>query len=236
MLSVLKEGDIFGELAIVSQKPRNATAISFGTAELLPIDQSALLNLINQSPNIMRRIFVSISQRIWFNYIRLDVHLFRQPITRLYSFLESKLLEEHASLKDERRHVFTFGIDELLRMTGTSQAAHKLAIDKMLCDRNIEFNFGQITVKKSRSLSAKARYYRNRDDIITEETRLEDSSPPKQEAEETLDCDITEEIIEEQIEQEEAPKTDEETPVPEETEEEKETSSVLKELDDLQQE
>ena len=44
MLSVLKTGDIFGELAIVSDKPRNASAISWGKTKLLPINKDVIKN------------------------------------------------------------------------------------------------------------------------------------------------------------------------------------------------
>jgi len=169
MLSVLHEGDIFGELAIVSDKPRNATAISFGQTELLPINKDSLLKLIKKSPQILKRIFTAISQRMWFTHIRLNSRLYKQPITRLYTFLENKLLEDNVSLKSKESYIFSFGIDELLKMTGLNQETIKNAMDEFLKDSNLLFNFGQITVQNSSMLSAKARFYRSRDHIPIDE-------------------------------------------------------------------
>ncbi len=169
MLSVLKEGDIFGELAIVSEKPRNATAISFGKTVLLPINLEALKKLIEQSPQILKRIYTAISQRLWFTHIRIDSRLYKQPITRLYAFLENKLLEDNISIKSHSPHSFKFGIDELLEMTGISQAQCNNSIEELLKDPNLQFNFGQITVEKPNNLSARARYFRSRDELSTEE-------------------------------------------------------------------
>lgn len=168
MLSVLKEGDIFGEMAIVSDKPRNATAISYGRTVLLPINSQALVRLIEQSPQILKRIYTSISQRLWFTHIRIDSRLYRQPVTRLYAFLSNKLLEDNISWRSEKPHTFKFGIDELLKMTGLSSGKHQPSIDELLKDANLEFNFGQIFVKKPKSLAARSQYFRSRDDIFSD--------------------------------------------------------------------
>jgi len=168
MLSVLKEGDIFGELAIVSAKPRNATAISFGKSVLLPINKDALGKLIQKSPPILKRIFSALSQRLWFTHIRLDSKLYQQAITRFYAFLENKLVEENISIQTDKTCTFKFGIDELLKMTGASQARDGHAIEELLKDSNLKFNFGQIIITKPLILSQKAQYYRSRDGLYSD--------------------------------------------------------------------
>jgi CRP-like cAMP-binding protein len=169
MLSVLKVGDIFGELAIVSDKPRNATAISRGITTLLPINRDTLGVLISKSPAIIYRIFMAISQRIWFTYIQLESRLYQKPLTQLYAYLENKLLEERISLKSTKSITLNFGIDELLQMTGLSTASVGSAMDLLLTDPNLNFNFGQITIEDPCSLSSKAKYYRSRDHLALHE-------------------------------------------------------------------
>lgn len=165
MLSVLKEGDIFGELAIVSSKPRNATAISFGKSVLLPINKDALAKLIQKSPPILKRIFTALSQRLWFTHIRLDSKVYRQAVTRFYAFLENKLIEENIPIQSEETYTFKFGIDELLKMNGASQARDGRAVEELLKDSNFKFNFGQIIITKPSILRQKAQYYRSRDGL-----------------------------------------------------------------------
>lgn len=171
MLSVLKEGDIFGELAIVSDKPRNATAISFGITKLLPLRKDSLKELLNHSPDMLNKIFTSISKRVWFTYIRLEARVHKKPITRIYAFLEDKLLEEGISLKEKTPHVFKFGINELLDMTDLTQEMVGDSMEEILKDTNLHFNFGQITVSDPSEISSKARYFRTRDNLFTEERK-----------------------------------------------------------------
>ena len=183
MLSVLKEGDIFGELAIVSNKPRNATAISWGKTELLPIGKDTLATVLRKSPGIINRIFMAISQRIWFTFIRLEARLYAKPITRIYVFLENKLLEERVPLKSTEPVTFNFGIDELLRMAGLPPTPPGDTMDLLLGDHNLTFNFGQTVVDDPSVLSTKAKFYRSRDHLAVDE----EAAAPRRErrAEET---------------------------------------------------
>ncbi|HSV96271.1 MAG TPA: cyclic nucleotide-binding domain-containing protein [Spirochaetota bacterium] len=165
LLSVLKGGDIFGELAIISNKPRNATAISMGTTTLLSIKKENFAEVLAKSSAIASKIFMAISQRIWFTYIRLESKVYAQPITRIYAFLENKLLEDRVSLKSTGSVTLTFGIDELLRMSGIPVAQSEKAMGTLLDDPNLEFNFGQVSIENPSVLSTKAKFYRSRDHI-----------------------------------------------------------------------
>ncbi len=199
MLSVLKTGDIFGELAIVSDKPRNASAISWGKTTLLPINKDTLKVILPRSPNIIHTIFMAISQRIWFTSIQLESKLYKKPITRLYASVENRLREERISLKSTKPVSLNFGIDELLKMTGITPATAADAIDSLLKDPNLNFNFGQITVEAPCNLSAKAKYYRSRDHLgIAEEegkTEATEYTPPAPEEMETAPSPQAEERI-----------------------------------------
>ena len=165
MLSVLHEGDIFGELAIVSNKPRNATAVSFGNTKLLPVNMETLNILLNKAPDLQKKIFLSISQRVWFTYIRLESMLYEKPLTKIYALLENKLMEENISLKRGGSFTLNFGIDELLKMTDLTQEKMGNSINELLSDSNLSFNFGQIIINSPSGISAKARFYRTRDHL-----------------------------------------------------------------------
>ncbi len=62
MLSILKKGDIFGELAIVSDNPRNATAIAYGEVKLFVVNKDSLKMLLKSSPELLRKIFIEASE------------------------------------------------------------------------------------------------------------------------------------------------------------------------------
>jgi CRP/FNR family transcriptional regulator len=165
ILSVLKEGEIFGELAIVSDKPRNATAISFGTTEVLPIDKESLLKLIQKSSDLLLRIFTAISQRVWFTFIRMESKFYEKPITRVYAFLQNKLIEDNVSLKSREPHIFNFGIDELLKMNNVVPERVAATTMDLTRDHNLNFYMGQTVINNPSLVTSKARYYRSRDHL-----------------------------------------------------------------------
>jgi len=165
MLSVLKEGDIFGELAIVSNKPRNASAISWGIAKALPINRNTLKTVLAKSPTIIHKIFMAISQRIWFTYIRLESKLYKKHITQIYAFLENQLLELNVSLRSTELVTLNFGVDELMRMVGINPATAEEAMDIVLEDQNLEFKVNQIVIWNPSVLATKAKFYKSRDHL-----------------------------------------------------------------------
>ncbi|HOD13172.1 MAG TPA: cyclic nucleotide-binding domain-containing protein [Spirochaetota bacterium] len=165
ILSVLKEGEIFGELAIVSDKPRNATAISFGTTIVLPINKDSMIKLIKKSSDLLKRIFTAISQRVWFTFIRMESKFYEKPITRVYVFLENKLIEDNVSLKNREPHLFSFGIDELLKMATIPPDKIASVTDELTRDHNLTFNLGRTVIENPSLVASRARYHRSRDHL-----------------------------------------------------------------------
>lgn len=182
ILSILKEGDIFGELAIVTDMPRNATAISWGKTSLMPINKDSLRLILSKAPNIILKIFMAISQRIWFTYIRLEAKLYTKPLTRFYAFLENKLLEERHSLKSTTAITLPFSIDDIIRMSGLTKTDKINYIEHLTQDKNFNFNFGNTTIENPSVLSAKAKFYRSRDHIPGADEEKELSSKSSDDA------------------------------------------------------
>jgi len=63
-LAELREGDIFGEMALFDRKPRSASVVATGETRVLTIDKGKLLTTIGRDPTIVLRILESMSQRI----------------------------------------------------------------------------------------------------------------------------------------------------------------------------
>ena len=46
----LEAGDIFGEMSLIGDEPRSATAVAFTDCSLIPIDEERFLFLVQQTP------------------------------------------------------------------------------------------------------------------------------------------------------------------------------------------
>lgn len=172
LLSILREGDIFGELAIISSAPRSAAAISTGESLLLPVSRASLATIFQKSPATVGKILVTLSQRLWFTFIRLRARVYENPVTRVYVLLENKLLEERISLAGTKPCNLPLGIGEILGMAGVSAAQVDSVKDLLTDDSNLSFQFRQVTIESPSALEAKARYFRTRDHLDSPEWKL----------------------------------------------------------------
>jgi CRP-like cAMP-binding protein len=171
LLSVLREGDIFGELSIVSDAPRSATAISSAETALLPVSRASLPSVFGKSPATVARILAALSQRLWFTFIRLRARVYENPLTRTYVLLENKLLEERISLTGTRPCTLPMGIGEILGMAGVPAEQMDNVKDLLSDDPNFSFQFRQLTIENPSALGARARYFRTRDHLGSPEMK-----------------------------------------------------------------
>jgi CRP-like cAMP-binding protein len=171
LLSILREGDIFGELSIVSTAPRSAAAVSSGESVLLPVSRDSLLSVFQKSPATVGRILGALSQRLWFTFIRLRARVYENPLTRTYVLLENKLLEERVSLLGTKPYTLGLGIGEILGMAGVPADQMDGVKNVLGSDPNLSFQFRQVIIESPSALEAKARYFRTRDHLDSPELK-----------------------------------------------------------------
>jgi CRP-like cAMP-binding protein len=165
LLSILREGDIFGELSIVSSAARNATAVTIGETLLLPVSRTSLASIFQKSPATVGRILAALSQRLWFTFIRLRAKVYANPVTRTYVLLENKLLEERVSLSSTHPFTLALGIGEILAMAGIPADKMETVKTVLADDMNLAFQFHQVTVESPRALETQTKFYCLRDHL-----------------------------------------------------------------------
>ena len=63
-LSVLDEGDVFGEMALFEREARSATVRALGDARVLTVDKKTFLRRVHEDPSFAFRILQKMSHRI----------------------------------------------------------------------------------------------------------------------------------------------------------------------------
>ncbi len=105
VLAVLKKGNLFGEMALLEDKPRSASAITVKDSELLVINQQTFPLLVRRNPKIITRITTVLADRIWFIYRQIVNASMRTTEERIYDgllmFMERYVSEEKFSKKYE---------------------------------------------------------------------------------------------------------------------------------------
>ena len=80
-ISVLREGDIFGEMALFDRLSRSATATAIGNTTVLSIDKKKLFQTINRDPTLAFKLLESMSKRI---------RMMDEEVARMKEIIQSK--------------------------------------------------------------------------------------------------------------------------------------------------
>lgn len=75
LLAELKEGDFFGELALLDDSPRTATAAALSACTLLCLFQADLLDLMQRNPRLGVRIMIRLARTIGARLRKTNEHL-----------------------------------------------------------------------------------------------------------------------------------------------------------------
>ena len=63
-LAKLEAGDIFGEMSLIGDEPRSATAVAVTDCNLVPVDEERFLFLVQQTPYFSLYVMSVLAQRL----------------------------------------------------------------------------------------------------------------------------------------------------------------------------
>ncbi len=166
LLAILGEGEIFGEMSIFNDKPRNATAVTDEETELMAIDKKGINNL---PPPLFIKVLDFLSRRIWL--IQRQIICYKLPVitAKLYYLLASKMIVE---LKIPDRvnkdsYIFKFPVKELYEMIDYEyDETKKDEVIEFLNDKNLEFYKDCIKIKDLGAFLDKSSYLFSRSLIV----------------------------------------------------------------------
>lgn len=79
-IDISEAGDVIGEAALVSHRPRSASAIAIGPTELFVVNEDVLERIVQKQPRIAARMFINL---IRITGSRLRAHINRRTKTAL---------------------------------------------------------------------------------------------------------------------------------------------------------
>ncbi|MGL4562439.1 MAG: Crp/Fnr family transcriptional regulator [Brevinema sp.] len=118
LLGIIKEKDIFGEMAILENTPRSASAIASTRVTLLRINKHNFESHIKNHPEIARRIIELLSDRIWLVYKRLANQLIQDPNIKIYDALQTLLQKNRIPLQKGLHYTFEMTPEEIVQFVG----------------------------------------------------------------------------------------------------------------------
>jgi CRP-like cAMP-binding protein len=163
LLAVLKAGDIFGEMAILENKPRSASAISFGESELLVVSKDNFEIMVKKNPQLGTKLITLLSERIWKAYRQLANILISDPVGRMYDMLLTVVEENRVTIQHNAPYTFEFGPEELIKMVGLPADEGNMLIQKVFENKKFKLQDRKIIVIDLEELSKQVGFYKKMD-------------------------------------------------------------------------
>lgn len=162
LLAVLKTGDIFGEMALLDNKPRSASAITFGEVSVMAINKSNFENMVQAQPQLATRLIQLLSERIWTAYRQLENLMIREPIGRIYDTLLIQVEKQKIKITPKQPHNFEIGTKELINMVGLPPEKGDMIIVQLLEDKYINLIQGKLVCTDLAELEKTAHFHRKK--------------------------------------------------------------------------
>ena len=160
VLAVLNKGDIFGEMAMLENKPRSATAEVYEDCTLLAVNRANFKNLINDQPDMVVRMTVLMSERIWLLFKQLANTLIENPMGRIYDALLTQIEKNRIDLNSKDPYLCNFGFTELAGMAGISKWDSTDLYGRIAAGKKMAVVNEKVFVTNVSDLNNEAEYYR----------------------------------------------------------------------------
>ncbi|MFC1669147.1 Crp/Fnr family transcriptional regulator [Spirochaetota bacterium] len=162
LLAVLKTGDIFGEMALLDNKPRSASAITFGDVAVLAINKMNFEGMVQAQPQLATRLIQLLSERIWTAYRQLENIMIKDTLGRIYDTLLIQIEKQKIRIDAKNPHNFEFGTKELINMVGLPPDKGDVIMVRLLEDKHIRLEEGKIICTDLEELEKTVQFFRKK--------------------------------------------------------------------------
>ena len=160
VLAILKKGDVVGEMAMLEDMPRGATAEINENCTLLSVNQSNFANLVKEQPDMVIRLIALMADRIWYRYRQLTNTIIENPLGRVYDALLIQLEKERINLSETNSYLCDFTFKELIGMAGITDANIDELYNKVYASRRVTIENNKVHILNIASIIKEAEYYR----------------------------------------------------------------------------
>lgn len=158
ILDILSPGVFFGEMSVIEEEPRSATAIANGNVLLLEFSRENFENVILQNHMLSLGLIKNFVNRIWTQQQRLKVFGYKDTLYRVIALLLN-LKTSPTGTGDKRVHKVNVGINDLAKWASVTLVDCKKALHSLSVLRVIEVRDDHILINDVGSLERQIAHY-----------------------------------------------------------------------------
>ena len=155
-LVVLGRGEFFGEMSILNDKPRSASAICESECDLLVIDRRTFESMVKGNPEIALRIIKKLAGRLQEADHQIENLMIKDNTGRVVNHIARMV---SGSARQEGVPVaLGMTVEDVANMVGISAEQTAAILDKMLKAKIVDLSSGKVVVKDAGQLFKFAKY------------------------------------------------------------------------------
>lgn len=156
-LAMLEKGEFFGEMAILNDKPRSATAETVDVCEMLVIDRKTFDTLLRSNVEIAIRFIKRLADRLREANDQMEALMIRDNTSRLVSVLAKQVKEW------KKGGGFYITIDDLAGVAGIESSQVKMILEKLANVRIVELSNEKVLIESQEQVDRLLRYLEMRE-------------------------------------------------------------------------
>ncbi len=156
-LATLEKGEFFGEMAILNDKPRSATAETLEDCEMLVIDRKTFDALIRGNSEIAVRFIKRLADRLREANDQMESLMIKDNTSRLVSILAKQVREQ------KKTGEFAMTIEDLAGLAGIEGSLARTILEKLSSVRIIEVSGDKVRIASQDQVDRLLRYLEMRE-------------------------------------------------------------------------
>ncbi len=156
-LATLEKGEFFGEMAILNDKPRSATAETLEDCDMLVIDRKTFDALIRGNSEIAVRFIKRLADRLREANDQMESLMIRDNTSRLVSILAKHVREQ------KKTGEFSMTIEDLAGLAGIEGSLARTILEKLSSVRIIEVSGDKVRIANQEQIDRLLRYLEMRE-------------------------------------------------------------------------
>ena len=159
-LAVLEAGEFFGEMALLENKPRSASAIAFEDCRLMTVNSQNFNQMVATQPQLIARLTTTLAERLWSMSRQLENTRIKEPVFRMFDMLALQLEKARVPIEQTKSYHFDLTPYDLVHMCGIPQEQQAMCLNRFITDSRVRIDQGKIFVPDCPELVKAAAFYR----------------------------------------------------------------------------
>ena len=160
ILAVLKKGEFFGEMALLENMPRSASAIAFEDCRLMTVNRQNFNQMVTTQAQLIAKLTTTLAERLWSMSRQLENTQIPDPLHKLFDMLSLQLEKARVQCATGISYMFDLSPTDLANMCGIPQEQQAACLQHFMTDSRIRIENNKIVVPDTLEIVKSASFYR----------------------------------------------------------------------------